>query len=72
MMTIAEPHARAPQAALQLRQDKACSAVVDRGIEVQSCFSTLCAIEYLKSHNVAAAVIARVLLNPDQRRTPRL
>lgn len=71
MMTIAaEPCALAPQPAPQLRRDEACSAVVERGIAVQSCFSTICAIEYLKCRNVAATVIERVLLSPDLRRKP--
>ncbi|HWW70629.1 MAG TPA: hypothetical protein VN089_11860 [Duganella sp.] len=52
----------------QQRHDEQCSAVVDRGIVVQSSFNTICAIEYMKSHNVAPEVIERVLLNPQQRR----
>jgi hypothetical protein len=55
----------------QSRHDEACSAVVDRGILVQSSFNTVCAIEYMKSHNVDPQVIERVLLHPDQRRTLR-
>jgi hypothetical protein len=50
------------------RQDQASSAVVERGILVQTSFNTVCAIEYLKSHNVNPHVIERVLLHPDQRR----
>jgi len=50
------------------RQNAACSAIVNRGIQVQSSFNTVCAIEYLKSHNVDPQVIERVLLHPDQRR----
>ena len=53
---------------VQQRYDEACSAVVERGITVQSSFNTVCAIEYLKSHNVHPKVIERVLLQPDQRR----
>ena len=53
---------------LQQRSDEGCSAVVDRGIMVQSSFNTVCAIEYLKSHNVDPQVIERVLLHPEQRR----
>lgn len=52
----------------QQRRDERSSAVVDRGITVQSSFNTICAIEYLKSHNVAPQVIERVLLHPEQRR----
>jgi hypothetical protein len=43
-------------------------AVVERGISVQASFNTVCAIEYLKSHNVDPEVIERVLLHPEQRR----
>lgn len=52
----------------QQRVDEQCCAVVDRGILVQSSFNTICAIEYLKSHNVDPQVIERVLLHPEQRR----
>lgn len=60
----------APMAAFQPRHDEACSAIVERGILVQSNFNTVCAIEYMKSHNVKPQVIERVLLHPDQRRRP--
>ncbi|MYM66876.1 hypothetical protein GTP45_08545 [Pseudoduganella sp. FT55W] len=53
---------------VQQRQDLASSAVIERGITVQNSFNTVCAIEYLKSHNVNPKVIERVLLHPDQRR----
>jgi hypothetical protein len=52
----------------QSRHNEECSAVVNRGILVQSSFNTVCAIEYMKSHNVDPKVIERVLLHPDQRR----
>jgi hypothetical protein len=51
------------------RVDLARSEIVDRGIEVQASFSTLCAVEYLKSHNIASHIIQRVLLQPSQRRS---
>ncbi|QJD94336.1 hypothetical protein HH213_28500 [Duganella dendranthematis] len=54
--------------AQQSRHNEECSAVVNRGILVQSSFNTVCAIEYMKSHNVDPKVIERVLLHPDQRR----
>lgn len=58
-----------PQAGLlQQRSNELCSAVVDRGILVQSSFNTVCAIEYMKSHNIDPQVIERVLLHPEQRR----
>jgi len=50
------------------RSDQLICAVVDRGILVQNSFNTVCAIEYMKSHNVAPQVIERVLLHPEQRR----
>ena len=53
---------------LQQRSDEQSSAVVNRGIQVQSSFNTVCAIEYMKSHNVDPQVIERVLLHPEQRR----
>ena len=50
------------------RVDAARSEIVERGIEVQASFSTLCAVEYMKSHNISSAIIQRVLLQPAQRR----
>jgi hypothetical protein len=52
----------------QPRLDTACQTVVNQAIAVQSSFNTICAIEYLKSHDVDPAVIERVLLHPEQRR----
>jgi hypothetical protein len=52
----------------QQRQDQRSSDIVNKGIAVQDCFSTLCAIEYMKSHNVRPDIIERVLLHPDLRR----
>lgn len=57
-----------PANLFQPRQDQASSAVVERGILVQTSFNTVCAIEYMKSHNVDPRIIERVLLHPDQRR----
>lgn len=50
------------------RADRFSSQIVERGIKVQESFSTLCAVEYMKSHNIHFDVIERVLLNPAQRR----
>ena len=50
------------------RSDSHSSAIVERGIIVQSTFNTVCAIEYLRSHNVEPHIIERVLLHPEQRR----
>lgn len=52
----------------QQRSDERSSAIVERGIVVQSTFNTVCAIEYLRSHNVQSGIIERVLLHPEQRR----
>ncbi|WP_343729684.1 hypothetical protein [Duganella sp.] len=57
-----------PLMLFQQRHDEHSSAIVERGLTVQSSFNTVCAIEYLKSHNVHPKVIERVLLHPDQRR----
>jgi len=53
---------------MQPRRNVLISAAVDRGLLVQSSFNTMCAIEYMKSHNIPPAVIERVLLQPDLRR----
>lgn len=42
--------------------------IVDHAISVQESSSTMSAIEYLKAHDIAAAVIERVLLEPLRRR----
>lgn len=66
---LAPSQEAAPAAPLfQPRHDDACSAVVERGIIVQNSFNTVCAIEYMKSHNVHPRIIERVLLHPEQRR----
>jgi hypothetical protein len=69
--TLDAPQASAPPSIYQLRSNMHSSEVVDRGISVQANFSSICAIEYLKSHNIDAEVIKRVLLHPEQRRKPR-
>lgn len=65
---LAESQEPASTASYRQRRDEESSAAVDRGILVQTSFNTVCAIEYMKSHNVAPQVIERVLLHPDQRR----
>jgi hypothetical protein len=52
----------------QQRVDQKCQNVVNEAIEVQTSFNTICAFEYLKSHNVDPTVIERVLLRPEMRR----
>jgi hypothetical protein len=51
------------------RRDMRCRDIVDHAISVQESSNTMSAVEYLKSHDVAAHVIERVLLDPERRRT---
>jgi hypothetical protein len=51
------------------RRDVRCRDIVDHAISVQESRNTMSAFEYLKSHDIAAHVIERVLLEPDRRRT---
>jgi hypothetical protein len=44
--------------------------VVNHAISVQESSNTMAAIEYLKSHDIDAQVIERVLLEPQRRRRP--
>jgi hypothetical protein len=55
-------------ALIQQRYDGRRSEIVNKGIAVQTCFSTLCAIEFLKCNNITSDIIERVLLHPDLRR----
>lgn len=50
------------------RVDQKMCDIVNLGIAVQAAFSTLCALEYLKSYNIDPELIERVLLHPEQRR----
>ena len=50
------------------RQDLRRREIVNHAISVQESSNTMSAIEYLKSHDIDAAVIARVLLEPARRR----
>ena len=51
------------------RRDVRCRDIVDHAIAVQESRNTMSALEYLKSHDIDADVIERVLLDPDHRRT---
>ncbi len=51
------------------RRDIRCRDIVDHAISVQQSRSTMSAVEYLKSHDIAADVIERVMLDPERRRT---
>ena len=45
--------------------------IVECGIAMQSRYNTVCALEYLKSRNVGADIIERVLSHPQLRRKAR-
>jgi hypothetical protein len=51
------------------RRDIRCRDIVDHAIAVQESRNTMSAVEYLKSHDIDANVIERVMLDPDRRRT---
>jgi hypothetical protein len=51
------------------RRDVRCRDIVDHAIAVQESRNTMSAFEYLKSHDIDADVIERVLLDPERRRT---
>jgi hypothetical protein len=51
------------------RRDERCRDIVDHAIAVQETSNTMSAFEYLKSHDISAEVIERVLLDPERRRT---
>jgi len=53
------------------RQDEHRYHIVEHAIAVQENSNTVSAIEYLKAHDIAAHVIARVLLEPNRRRAAR-
>lgn len=52
------------------RRDGKQREMVNHAVCLQRDNSTLCALEYLKSNAIPAAVIERVLLEPDRRRIP--
>lgn len=60
-LALAEPHYE--------RRDLARRDIVDHGISMQESHNTMCALEYLKSHDIDARVIERVLLEPQRRRS---
>lgn len=67
-MLEAPPRSHATTEMYQQRMDGECHAAVDHGIAVQASSNTICAVEYMKAHNVDPAVIERVLLHPELRR----
>ncbi len=52
------------------RSDMRRRDIVNRAISMQESSNTISALEYLKSHDIGADVIARVLLEPALRRSP--
>ena len=50
------------------RRDDRCRDIVDHAIAVQHSRNTMSAVEYLKSHDITADVIERVMLWPERRR----
>lgn len=70
-MTIKEQESRNSLARAQTdytRRDARRRDIVNHAISVQESSNTICAIEYLKVHDIDASVIARVLLEPMRRR----
>ncbi len=63
-----EPGAPASSGTGYTRQDGRRRDIVNHAISVQESSNTMSAIEYLKAHDIDAAVIARVLLEPLRRR----
>lgn len=53
----------------EARHDDVQRTVVERGIEMQQSSNTMTAVEFMKSRDVGPQVIARVLLEPDRRRS---
>lgn len=51
------------------RRDLRCRDIVEHALAVQAASNTMSAVEYLKSHDVGADVIARVLLDRAHRRS---
>lgn len=50
------------------RTNERASQVIDRAIGIQTASSTMSAVEFLKSHHIAAGTITRVLFDQAQRR----
>ena len=53
----------------EARHDETQRNIVERGISMQQSSNTMSAVEFLKSRDVGAQVIARVLLEPERRRS---
>jgi hypothetical protein len=53
----------------EARHDDAQRSIVERGISMQQTSNTMSAVEYMRSRDVGPHVIARVLLEPERRRS---
>lgn len=53
----------------EARHDELQRSIVERGISMQQSSNTMSAVEFLKSRDVETQVIARVLLEPERRRS---
>ena len=58
------------QYSLSQRQDLQGRDIVDLGIALQERDGTISAVEFLRSQDIAAAIIQRVLGEPERRRAP--
>jgi hypothetical protein len=58
------------QYSLSQRQDLQGRDIVDLGIALQERDGTISAVEFLRSQNIASAIIQRVLGEPERRRAP--
>ncbi len=61
-LTQPNPHSSAPDRFNFGGLDAAQKNIVNHGLDVQAEFNTVCAVEYLKSYDIDAEVIERVLL----------
>lgn len=57
-----------PAPSVNLRRNERQRHIVDHAIAVQEHTNTIAALEYMKSNDVPAGVIERVLLEPSRRR----
>lgn len=53
----------------EARHDETQRTIVERGISMQQSSNTMSAVEYMRSRDVEPQVIARVLLEPERRRS---
>ncbi|WP_332876976.1 hypothetical protein [Massilia sp. S19_KUP03_FR1] len=63
------PHVFVGSGHAEARHDETQRSIVERGISMQQSSNTMSAVEFLKSRDVGAKVIARVLLEPERRRS---